>query len=344
MSNCRYTVFMPVRNGAEFVRSAVASVIAQSFGDWRLVVLDNCSTDGTRELVAGFNDPRIQLTVSERPLPIWDSWQRILQYLKDGLCGSGFMTVLGHDDVLYPGFLATVDRLIAADPTASLYQTGFELIDESSHRLRACRPLAVRESAEEFIAMRLWGLRDSYGTGYVFRTTDYVAVGGMPHLPRLLFADDALFARLMRHEHKAADANCQFAYRLHTSSASQVRTVARLYDQFAAIERWLQLLEQEFATFVSSAPGRAAIACLLAREVMTCRQLATIPLVPAPMRGSVARLVLRYWEVAEGVPFEHWLGVNVVQRRLSPALRLASLLGVIIRGRLSSESAEALRS
>jgi hypothetical protein len=40
------------------------------------------------------------------------------------------MTILGHDDVLYPDYLSVIDDLIKKHPEASLYQTHFNFIDE----------------------------------------------------------------------------------------------------------------------------------------------------------------------------------------------------------------------
>ena len=46
------SVIMPVHNGMATLQRAVRSVQAQSFADWELLVVDDCSTDGSREAVA----------------------------------------------------------------------------------------------------------------------------------------------------------------------------------------------------------------------------------------------------------------------------------------------------
>jgi glycosyltransferase involved in cell wall biosynthesis len=53
---------MPVYNGERYVRSAVESVLSQSFGDFELIISDNASTDGTREICEGLaqEDGRIR--------------------------------------------------------------------------------------------------------------------------------------------------------------------------------------------------------------------------------------------------------------------------------------------
>ena len=57
----RVSVVIPALNAAAFIGDAIASVLAQKFSDWQLVVVDDGSTDGTGDVVAGFSDPRIRL-------------------------------------------------------------------------------------------------------------------------------------------------------------------------------------------------------------------------------------------------------------------------------------------
>lgn len=55
------TVVVPTYNQADFLGEALRSVIAQDFAGWRAIVVNNHSTDGTREVVASIDDPRIEL-------------------------------------------------------------------------------------------------------------------------------------------------------------------------------------------------------------------------------------------------------------------------------------------
>src|SRR5262245_22080838 len=56
----RVSVVIPTFNRAGFVREAIESVLAQTFGDWELIVIDDGSTDDTASVVAAFGDPRIR--------------------------------------------------------------------------------------------------------------------------------------------------------------------------------------------------------------------------------------------------------------------------------------------
>ena len=104
--NAKFTIFVPVHNGGEHLKRCVESVLAQTLPDFDLVILENDSTDGSREWLATMRDPRVSVLPSERLLPIEENWGRALALPKNE-----FMTIFGHDDLMDPGYLAVMDEL-----------------------------------------------------------------------------------------------------------------------------------------------------------------------------------------------------------------------------------------
>ncbi|HEX5132126.1 MAG TPA: glycosyltransferase family 2 protein [Candidatus Krumholzibacteria bacterium] len=60
------SVVLPTHNRARLLPRAIASVLAQTFGDLELIVVDDASTDETPSLVAGLRDPRVRPLRLER--------------------------------------------------------------------------------------------------------------------------------------------------------------------------------------------------------------------------------------------------------------------------------------
>jgi len=57
----RISVVLPVYNGEKYLGEAIRSVLAQTYSDFQLVVVENGSTDGTKAILAGFADPRMRV-------------------------------------------------------------------------------------------------------------------------------------------------------------------------------------------------------------------------------------------------------------------------------------------
>jgi hypothetical protein len=231
--------------------------------------------------------------------------------------------------------MESVDELIDAHPDASLYQTPFDMIDEQGRPIRPCRPIPAIESSMDFLAARFWGLRDSVGTGYVFRPADYVATGGIPNLPHLLYADDLLFARLSKATFKATARDSQCLYRLHRGSASYRLSSDRIDGQVAALEQYIGLLDKEFPEFMHGRAGHSTLACFLAREIMILRPLAGWLLMAPDTCSRLRRLEATYARVAGGIDYRQWLGANFVSRNVYAHSKQLMLMYVLARARVA---------
>lgn len=62
------SIIMPAYRAASVIGESIDSVISQSYMNWELLVIDDCSTDGTREIVSRFaqDEPRVKLIALEK--------------------------------------------------------------------------------------------------------------------------------------------------------------------------------------------------------------------------------------------------------------------------------------
>jgi len=132
------TVLMPVRNGERFVRAAIASILAQTWTGFELVIVDDGSTDGTAGVIASFADTRIRVIRNQ-------SSEGLARALNRGLAAAQAPLVARHDgdDVAHPERLETQLAFLRANPEVVLLGAQVRVLDE---RGRASNPPGWRRA------------------------------------------------------------------------------------------------------------------------------------------------------------------------------------------------------
>lgn len=244
----RFSIILPVRNGGDYLKACVSSILNQTNRDFNLIVLDNHSTDGSLEWVSSLSDSRIIIHSSATSLTIEENWGRIKDVTKNE-----FMTMIGHDDILDRFYLEEMDKLIAKYPEATLYQTHFSYIDKDGEITRLCLPMDEIQQAFEFLACQMNSTIDSTGTGYMMRSKHFDELGGMPqNYPNLIFSDYHLWISLASKGFKATSQKECFQYREHLS-VSRITNGEQYERAFGEYVKFMTGLKQrsEFDTVIN---------------------------------------------------------------------------------------------
>ncbi len=226
----KYSIILPVRNGGHYVKECVASILAQTYTNFNFIILDNCSSDGTFQWLQSIGDNRVKIIPSDKSLTIEENWGRIKDVEKNE-----FITLIGHDDIFYPDFLAVIDQLVNLNPQASLYHTHFNFIDAKGSIMRACKPMNQQMDGYKFLKIFLRNSIDSMGTGYIMRSKDYDELQGIPvKYPNLLFADFELWLKLTFKSYEVIAPEKCFAFRIHqsTTGTSQDKKLHKALEVF----------------------------------------------------------------------------------------------------------------
>jgi glycosyltransferase involved in cell wall biosynthesis len=125
----RLGVGLPVYNGERHLREAAESVLAQTYGDFELVIVDNASTDGTEEIgrALAAADRRVRYHRNAQNIGAGPNFNLAFR-ITDG----EYFKWTAHDDVLHPEFLAACVEALDADPSVVLAFTEADMIDEES--------------------------------------------------------------------------------------------------------------------------------------------------------------------------------------------------------------------
>jgi glycosyltransferase involved in cell wall biosynthesis len=131
MSPPLVSVIMPVYNCEKYLREAIDSVLAQSYKNIELVVINDGSTDSSREIILSFSDPRIRFLENDNNSGIVFTRNKGL----DSANGE-FVATLDSDDVALPERLEKQVNFLSGNPDFGMCGTFFYSIDSDGKFLR----------------------------------------------------------------------------------------------------------------------------------------------------------------------------------------------------------------
>ena len=119
-------ILLPVKNGLDFLAESLDSILAQTVSDWRLLVLDHGSTDGSRELAQAYaeRDKRVEVHV----FPEAKGLAGLLNCGLD-LCDCEYVMRHDADDICYPDRMAVVLAAFERQPDCVAISGQADVID-----------------------------------------------------------------------------------------------------------------------------------------------------------------------------------------------------------------------
>ena len=112
----KVSVLIPTYNSAEYLNETIESVLSQTFTDFELLIVDNCSTDETESVVAKYlNDYRVKYVINEQNIGMCGNWNRSLSYAK-----GKYIKYLMSDDKFHPQLLEKFVAIMEEFPSVSL--------------------------------------------------------------------------------------------------------------------------------------------------------------------------------------------------------------------------------
>ena len=106
MSYPKYSIIIPVRNGAKYLPTCVKSIICQDFDDYELIISDNHSSDGTSDYLNNLKHPKIKILKPDCELSMVEHWEFVLSHAR-----GEWQIILGADDGLQKYFFELAEKL-----------------------------------------------------------------------------------------------------------------------------------------------------------------------------------------------------------------------------------------
>lgn len=137
----KVSICIPTYNYGQFIAETIESVMAQTYTDYELVVVDNCSSDDTRSIVSSYSakDVRIRYFCNESNLGMVGNWNRCLNYAR-----GEYIKILCADDLLAPTSIERSVELFIGHPNVTLVSCIRQIVDKNLN------PMATVAYADEF--------------------------------------------------------------------------------------------------------------------------------------------------------------------------------------------------
>lgn len=236
----KVSILIPVYNTEIFLSQTIESVLNQTFTDWELIILDDCSTDESFSIAQDFvlKDKRIKSFRNEQNLGMMRNWNKGIS-----LCQSELYAKLDADDLWHPCMLEESLRLLEDHPESVMACTNYINIDalgnsidgtESSmpgfakNKPFSCIPL-VQSGAEKMLQHNV--LRQGVS---IIKRGVFDEIG----LYRLLESEDTqasvdteMYFRIGCHYKILGIDKTLYKYRIHQKSISETDRITGLQDK-----------------------------------------------------------------------------------------------------------------
>lgn len=129
------SIVLPVYNGEKYLASAIDSIIAQSYKNWELIIVNDCSTDSSAEIMEQYvkKDERIRVIHNKENLNQPSSLNVGFSQAK-----GVYYTWTSDDNLLKPEMLDTLVDAMKKDSSLALVYSNYTGIDEAGMEMGLC--------------------------------------------------------------------------------------------------------------------------------------------------------------------------------------------------------------
>jgi glycosyltransferase involved in cell wall biosynthesis len=227
------TVIINLYNGTATLADAIDSVLAQTLTDWELLIWDDCSTDGSVEVVRRYGDERIRYAASDVRIPLGQARQKAID-----AANGDWIAFLDQDDIWLPHKLELQlararekpDVALVYGRTVRFYPNGAERDYDQAHEYSYLpegdifRALFTQSC---FIAM----------SSAMFLRSSLGMIGGIPDSIAII-PDYYLYTAVARRFPAAAVQQVVCRYRMHPGSTQQREAIAVHEDALRLMDMW----------------------------------------------------------------------------------------------------------
>jgi glycosyltransferase involved in cell wall biosynthesis len=204
----KFSVLIANYNNARYLPEAIESVLNQTYNDWEIIFVDDCSLDNSLETIKRFNDSRIKIFVNDKNYGCGYAKNRCVKESSGDICG-----FLDPDDTLQNTALEKTISLHKERPSSSIIYSTHYLCDNNLKILEI--PNYMLQVSDNYL------LKDNYTPGHfaTFKSHLYFKTQGInPTLKRAV--DQDLYYRMEERGDMYFINEPLYFYRIHEGGIS----------------------------------------------------------------------------------------------------------------------------
>ncbi|HET8892642.1 MAG TPA: glycosyltransferase [Gaiellaceae bacterium] len=231
----RVSVLLPVYGGASHVGDAIASVLGQTYGDFELLVLDDCSPDESAAIAERFGDRRTRIIRNDRNLGQVATLNRGLREAT-----GEYIARLDQDDICSQRRFERQVALLDADPSVAVVGTWVDVVDDHGARVDDLR--TQLEDRSDTLLLILENRLPLAHPSVMFRAGPVRDAGGYDESVRYC-EDMDLWRRLVLGGHALrVVSEPLLRYRVHAGQQSNTHWAEQQANNDASLERFIAAL------------------------------------------------------------------------------------------------------
>lgn len=184
----KVTVLMPAYNAGEFIAEAIASVLAQTFTGFELLIVNDGSTDNTLEVINSFKDPRI-VVISQPNQGVATALNTGLRHAK-----APYIARFDADDICFPDRLQLQYDTMTENPDHIIIGSNADYVDVEGNYLFTHRSAAATNDELQALNYRVCPFIHST----VFYVKDVIVKAGGYNVHAYTFEDHFLWRNIIK--------------------------------------------------------------------------------------------------------------------------------------------------
>jgi len=116
-----FSIVIPLYNKEKYIGNTLKSILSQTFGDYEIIIVNDCSTDKSRAEAVKFESPKIRIIDHEKNKGLSASRNTGIRN-----ASSSFIAFVDADDTWKSFFLEKMSEMISHFPEAGLFASGYE--------------------------------------------------------------------------------------------------------------------------------------------------------------------------------------------------------------------------